>query len=42
MLVADTASKALFEAEELPIGIVTVLIGAPYFLYLTLTSEALE
>ncbi|MEM7585379.1 MAG: iron ABC transporter permease [Acidobacteriota bacterium] len=42
MLVADTASKALFEAEEVPIGIVTVLIGAPYFLYLTLTSEALE
>lgn len=34
MLGADTASRALFPPLEIPIGIVTSAVGAPFFLYL--------
>ncbi len=34
MLAADTASRALFPPLEIPIGIVTSAVGAPFFLYL--------
>lgn len=42
MLVADGLSKWLTAPAEVPVGLVAALIGAPYFLYLTITSEALE
>ena len=34
MVVADTLARALFAPVELPVGVVTALCGAPYFLYL--------
>ncbi len=34
LIVADTLSRALFPPLEIPIGIVTSAIGAPFFLYL--------
>lgn len=42
MLVADALSKVLAAPAEVPVGLVAALIGAPYFLYLAITSEALE
>ncbi|MDD3762580.1 MAG: iron ABC transporter permease [Nevskiales bacterium] len=36
LLLADTASRALFVPAELPIGIFTALIGGPFFLALLL------
>ncbi|WP_061316844.1 FecCD family ABC transporter permease [Clostridium botulinum] len=33
-LLADAASKGLFYPQDLPIGIFTAFIGAPYFIYL--------
>lgn len=32
LLAADTASRALFWPEELPVGIMTALLGGPFFL----------
>ncbi|WP_205696744.1 iron chelate uptake ABC transporter family permease subunit [Conexibacter sp. SYSU D00693] len=32
--VADTAGRLLFSPDEIPVGIVTSIIAAPYFLYL--------
>lgn len=40
MLAADLLARLLFMPMELPIGIVTSLIGAPFFLYLLLTSRS--
>ncbi|NQY03227.1 MAG: iron ABC transporter permease [Halieaceae bacterium] len=34
MLAADTASRLLIAPAELPVGIVTALIGVPFFVYL--------
>ncbi|MDH4227286.1 MAG: iron ABC transporter permease [Deltaproteobacteria bacterium] len=34
LTVSDTAAKTIIAPTELPSGIITVLIGAPYFLYL--------
>jgi iron complex transport system permease protein len=34
MIVADTAARTLMAPLELPLGIVTALIGGPYFLFL--------
>ena len=42
MLMADGLSKWLAAPAETPVGLVAALIGAPYFLYLTLTSNELE
>jgi iron complex transport system permease protein len=36
MLWADTAARTLFDPRELPVGIVTALIGAPAFLLILL------
>ena len=36
--VADYAAQRAFEPAELPVGILTSLIGGPYFLYLLLRS----
>ncbi len=34
LVLADTVSRTIFAPRELPLGIVTALIGAPFFLYL--------
>ena len=34
LLLADTASRVLLAPSELPIGVVTALLGAPFFLSL--------
>ncbi len=39
LLFADLAARLMLAPAELPIGIVTALIGAPFFLYLLLRSR---
>ena len=39
MVVADLVSRTLMAPAELPIGILTALIGAPFFLYLLLKDR---
>jgi iron complex transport system permease protein len=34
LLIADTAARTVAAPAELPVGIVTALIGAPFFLLL--------
>jgi heme transport system permease protein len=41
LVVADTFARTLAAPAELPIGIVTATIGAPFFLYLLLRQRAL-
>lgn len=40
LLLADVAARLLLAPAELPIGIVTALIGAPFFLYLLVRGRA--
>ncbi|WP_108817728.1 FecCD family ABC transporter permease [Pseudovibrio sp. Alg231-02] len=42
MLVADGASKLINFPEETAVGVVSALIGAPYFLYLTITAKEID
>ncbi|MFJ6114029.1 iron chelate uptake ABC transporter family permease subunit [Agrococcus sediminis] len=39
LLVADTVARAAFDPRELPVGIVTALLGAPVFAALMLTGR---
>jgi iron complex transport system permease protein len=41
LVVADTFARTLAAPAELPIGIVTATVGAPFFLYLLLRQRAL-
>ena len=41
LVIADTFARTLAAPAELPIGIVTAVIGAPFFLYLLLRQRAL-
>jgi iron complex transport system permease protein len=34
LILADTAARSLFAPTEMPVGIITALIGAPFFLLL--------
>ncbi len=34
LLVADVAARVLLKPQELPVGVMTALIGAPFFVYL--------
>jgi iron complex transport system permease protein len=34
LLVADIASRVLLKPQELPVGVMTALVGAPFFVYL--------
>jgi iron complex transport system permease protein len=34
MLVADTVARTVVANAELPVGSITALIGAPYFIYM--------
>ena len=39
LLAADLASRVLVAPAELPIGIVTALLGAPFFLWLLMRRQ---
>ncbi|MCI8276222.1 MAG: iron ABC transporter permease [Lachnospiraceae bacterium] len=39
-MMADVVSRVIVAPEELPIGIISALIGAPFFLYLIRSSKA--
>jgi iron complex transport system permease protein len=39
VVVADLVSRTLFAPAELPVGIITAIIGAPFFLYLLLKDR---
>jgi iron complex transport system permease protein len=41
LVIADTFARTLAAPAELPIGIATAVIGAPFFLYLLLRHRAL-
>lgn len=40
VLIADTAGRILFFPEALPAGVIVAIIGAPYFIYLLMTTDA--
>ena len=40
LLVADTAARIVLSPAELRVGVLTALIGAPFFIYLLLRSKA--
>jgi iron complex transport system permease protein len=37
LVAADTAARTLLAATEIPVGILTVTLGGPYFLWLLKT-----
>ena len=39
LLLADTAARTIIAPAELPIGILTALVGAPFFLWLLIRSQ---
>ena len=41
MVIADYVGRRAFEPIDLPVGLTTTLIGAPYFLYLLLRADRL-
>jgi iron complex transport system permease protein len=34
LVVCDTLARTVFKAQEIPIGVVTALVGGPFFLFL--------
>ncbi|HAX73571.1 MAG TPA: iron-dicitrate transporter subunit FecD [Firmicutes bacterium] len=42
IVIADTVGRTLFSPIEIPVGIVTAIIGAPYFIYLLLNKNQLK
>jgi iron complex transport system permease protein len=38
LLTADTLARTVMIPRELPVGILTALLGAPFFIYLLITS----
>ena len=39
LLIADTISRTILGAVELPVGVVMSILGGPFFLYLLKTGE---
>lgn len=39
LLVADTIARTMFAPSEIPIGVMTAFIGAPYFIFLLQNSK---
>lgn len=39
LLVADTISRTLLAPAELPVGIITALVGGPFFIYLIMVEQ---
>ncbi len=42
LLLADTLARSLTSPAEIPVGLVTSVIGGPYFLWLLLGRKARE
>lgn len=42
VLLADTLGRTLFAPIQVPVGVVTAIIGVPYFLYLLVRSQSME
>jgi iron complex transport system permease protein len=40
VLLADTISRQLFSPSQIPVGIVTALIGGPFFIYLIVKKDS--
>jgi len=40
LLAADTIARTIFQPVELPVGVITAVIGAPFFLYLLLRGKS--
>ena len=40
LMAADTAARTLFSPAEIPVGVVTALVGGPVFLYLLMNRRA--
>jgi iron complex transport system permease protein len=38
LLVSDIAARTLLRPQELPVGVMTALVGAPMFVYLAKTK----
>lgn len=38
LVICDTISKSIIQPQELPVGVITALCGAPFFLYLLKTT----
>jgi iron complex transport system permease protein len=39
LIACDTVSRTLLSPAELPVGIITALIGGPFFIYLLTTKK---
>lgn len=39
MIVADSLCRTLFVPNELPVGILTALVGGPFFIYLIIIQK---
>jgi len=39
MIIADTISRTILNPTEIPIGVITSLIGAPYFIFLLVKNK---
>ena len=42
LVTADLIGRTMFAPVEVPIGIVTSIVGAPYFLYLLIRRKAIK
>ena len=42
LLIADTLARTLVQPAEMPVGLLTSLIGGPYFLWLILRSRRMS
>jgi iron complex transport system permease protein len=40
LVICDTVARTALQPRELPVGVITALCGAPFFLYLLKTSGA--
>jgi iron complex transport system permease protein len=41
LVIADVIARSLFSPVELPIGVITTIVGAPFFLWLLLRDRGL-
>ncbi|MNG03782.1 Hemin transport system permease protein HmuU [compost metagenome] len=39
LLLSDTVARSLFSPVEIPVGIVTSIIGVPFFIYLLISKK---
>ncbi len=39
LLIADTFARTILMPKEIPVGVITALIGGPYFIYLLMKKK---